>query len=99
MEQGEGVVLIASYGTFSTGVDLKRVNHIIFAESYKSEVTIRQSIGRGMRKLAGKHKVIIYDLIDDLDGYIVKHGHAREKIYKNEKFIISKHSFDLAKFM
>ncbi len=99
MEQGEGVVLIASYGTFSTGVDLKRVNHIIFAESYKSEVTIRQSIGRGMRKLAGKHKVTIYDLIDDLDGYIVKHGHAREKIYKNEKFIISKHSFDLTKFM
>jgi superfamily II DNA or RNA helicase len=75
------------------------VNHIIFAESYKSEVTIRQAIGRGMRKLAGKHEVVIYDLIDDLEGYIVKHGHAREKIYRKEKFIVSKHEFSLTKFV
>jgi superfamily II DNA or RNA helicase len=44
MEAGSGVTLVASYGTFSTGIDLKNVNHIILAESYKSEVTIRQSI-------------------------------------------------------
>jgi len=99
MEKGQGVVLIASFATFGTGIDLKNVNHIIFAESYKSEVTIRQSIGRGMRKLAGKHKVTVYDLIDDLGGYIVKHGSAREKIYLKEQFIVSKHSFDLAKFI
>ena len=99
MENGQGVVIIASYGTFSTGIDLKNVNHIIFAESYKSEITIRQSIGRGMRKLAGKHQVVVYDLIDDLDGYIVKHGQAREKIYKKEQFILSKHTFDLGKFL
>lgn len=99
MEKGDGVVLIASYGTFSTGIDLKKVNHIIFAESYKSEITIRQSIGRGMRQLAGKHEVVIYDLIDDLNGYIIKHGAAREKIYNKEKFIVSKHQFDLSKFL
>jgi hypothetical protein len=52
-----------------------------------------------MRKLAGKHEVTVYDLIDDLEGYIVKHGQAREKIYRKEKFIVSKHSFDLTKFM
>jgi superfamily II DNA or RNA helicase len=98
MEAGSGVTLVASYGTFSTGIDLKNVNHIILAESYKSEVTIRQSIGRGMRGLKGKVKVTIYDLIDDLNGYIVKHGHAREKIYVKQKFIVSKHKFDLARF-
>jgi superfamily II DNA or RNA helicase len=98
MEKGQGVVLVASYGTFSTGIDLKNVNHIIFAESYKSEITIRQSIGRGMRQLAGKHEVIVYDLVDDLNGYIVKHGAAREKIYNREKFIVSKHKFELMKF-
>ena len=97
MEAGPGVTLVASYGTFSTGIDLKNVNHIILAESYKSEVTIRQSIGRGMRGLKGKVKVTIYDLIDDLNGYIVKHGQAREKIYKSQKFIVSKHKFDLSK--
>lgn len=99
MERGEGVVICASYATFATGIDLRNLNHIIFAESYKSEVTIRQAIGRGMRKLAGKHEVAIYDLIDDLEGYIVKHGQAREKIYRKEKFIVSKHSFDLVKFI
>jgi superfamily II DNA or RNA helicase len=98
MEAQNGVTLVASYGTFSTGIDLKRVNHIILAESYKSEVTIRQSIGRGMRGLKGKVKVTIYDLIDDLNGYIVKHGQAREKIYVQEKFIVSKHTFDLSRF-
>lgn len=98
MEAQNGVTLVASYGTFSTGIDLKRVNHIILAESYKSEVTIRQSIGRGMRGLKGKVKVTIYDLIDDLNGYIVKHGQAREKIYIKEKFIVSKHRFDLSRF-
>jgi superfamily II DNA or RNA helicase len=97
MEREEGAVIVASYGTFSTGIDLKKVNSIIFAESYKSEITIRQSIGRGMRKLAGKHEVTVYDLIDDLDGYIVKHGKVREAIYLKEKFIVSKHSYDLSK--
>lgn len=98
MEKSSSVILIASYGTFSTGIDLKNVNHIIFAESYKSEITVRQSIGRGMRGLKGKVKVTIYDLIDDLKGYVVKHGLVREKIYKNEKFIVSKHNFDLTRF-
>lgn len=99
MEREDGAVIVASYGTFSTGIDLKKVNNIIFAESYKSEITIRQSIGRGMRKLAGKHEVTIYDLIDDLDGYIVKHGKAREAIYTKEKFVISKHRYDLSKLI
>lgn len=98
MEANTNVTLVASYGTFSTGIDLKNVNHIILAESYKSEVTIRQSIGRGMRNLAGKVKINIYDLIDDLHGYIIKHGNAREKIYAKQEFIVSKHRFDLTKF-
>lgn len=51
-----------------------------------------------MRGLKGKVKVTIYDLIDDLNGYIVKHGHAREKIYVKQKFILSKHKFDLSRF-
>lgn len=97
MEAGSNVALVASYATFATGIDLKNVQNIIFAESYKSEITIRQAVGRGMRKLAGKHKVTIYDLIDDLNGYIVKHGKVREKIYEKEQWIVSKHNYDLTK--
>jgi superfamily II DNA or RNA helicase len=99
MEAGSNVTLVASYATFATGIDLKNVQNIIFAESYKSEITIRQAVGRGMRKLAGKSKVTIYDLIDDLNGYIVKHGKVREKIYEKEQWIVSKHNYDLSKFL
>ena len=99
MESNAGVVLVASFGTFSTGINLKNINYIIFAESYKSEITVRQSIGRGMRKLLGKHKITILDLVDDLDGYIVKHGKKREQIYLEQEFEVSKHEFDLTKFV
>lgn len=98
MEAGEDVVLVASFGTFSTGINLKNVNYIIFVESYKSEITVRQSIGRGMRKLIGKHKITILDLIDDLGGYMIKHGNVREKIYVEQQFTVSKHQYYLKLF-
>jgi len=98
MEKNDGVVIVASYGTFSTGIDLKNVFHIIFAESTKAEITIRQSIGRGMRKLAEKNKVIIWDLVDQLNGYMVKHSEVREEIYLDQSFEVKHQEIDLAKF-
>jgi superfamily II DNA or RNA helicase len=90
MEKEEGVIIVASYGTFATGIDLKNVHHILFAESTKAEITIRQAIGRGMRYLKGKSEVIIWDIVDDLSGYSVRHSEARLKIYKEQKFEILK---------
>lgn len=97
MESKDGVVIVASFGTFSTGIDLKRVYHIVFAESTKAEITIRQSIGRGMRKLAEKTKVVIWDLVDRLDGYTVKHGKRREEIYREQGFPIKRIRVDLSR--
>lgn len=97
MEKNEGVIIVASFGTFSTGIDLKNVHHIIFAESTKAEITIRQSIGRGMRKFEEKEKVFIWDLIDDLAGYSVKHSKLREEIYIDQQFHVSKVKVDLTK--
>jgi len=88
MEEIDGSVIIASYGTFATGIDLKNVHHIIFAESTKAEITIRQAIGRGMRYLKGKDEVIIWDIVDDLSGYSIRHCQERMKIYKEPKFKI-----------
>jgi superfamily II DNA or RNA helicase len=88
MEREEGVIIVASYGTFATGIDLKNVHHIVFAESTKAEITIRQAIGRGMRYLKGKNEVIIWDVIDNLSGYSMKHSEARAKIYKEQNFEI-----------
>jgi superfamily II DNA or RNA helicase len=97
MESKEGVVIVASFGTFSTGIDLKNVHHIVFAESTKAEITIRQSIGRGMRKLAEKNQVVVWDLVDQLDGYTVKHGAKREEIYRDQQFEVSRREVDLSK--
>ncbi len=98
MEAEDNVIIVASFGTFSTGIDIKKVYHIIFAESTKAEITIRQSIGRGMRSFKNKLATYIWDIVDMLDGYMVKHSKARLKIYKEQKFEISEQKVDLTKF-
>lgn len=97
LESKDGVVIVASYGTFATGIDSKNLHHIILAESTKAEVTLRQAIGRGMRKLAEKTNVIVWDLVDQLDGYSVKHSKVRKEIYQEQKFEIAKSKVDLTK--
>jgi superfamily II DNA or RNA helicase len=97
LESKDGVVIVASYGTFATGIDSKNLHHIILAESTKAEVTLRQAIGRGMRKLAEKTKVIVWDLVDQLDGYSVKHSKVRKEIYDDQKFEVSRKKIDLTK--
>lgn len=100
METGTNKVLVASFGTFSTGVSINNLHNIILAESYKSEKIIKQSIGRIMRNHATKNDVNVYDLVDDfrlvnyslekptleskLENYLYKHGKERMKIYKSD---------------
>lgn len=91
MESGDEVVIVASYGTFSTGISIKKIHSIFFTESFKSEVIIRQSIGRGLRQHESKDKVLIIDFVDNIrtqewDNYLWKHGKVRQSIYKQEKF-------------
>ena len=101
MEAGNEVVIVASYGTFSTGISIKKIHNIFFTESFKSEVVIRQSIGRGLRQHESKSAVLIIDFVDDIrtvewDNYLYKHSKERQKIYKQEKFeySIKKVNFD-----
>jgi superfamily II DNA or RNA helicase len=101
MEAGDEVVIVASYGTFSTGISIKKIHNIFFTESFKSEVIIRQSIGRGLRQHESKDSVNIIDFVDDIrfddwENYLYRHGKARQKIYRQEKFKykIKKVSFD-----
>jgi superfamily II DNA or RNA helicase len=91
MEAGVEVVIVASYGTFSTGISINKIHNIFFTESFKSEVIIRQSIGRGLRKHKSKDSVNIIDFVDDLsspdwDNYLIRHAKARQKIYREQKF-------------
>lgn len=101
MEAGDEIVIVASFGTFSTGISIKKIHNIFFTESFKSEVIIRQSIGRGLRQHASKDKVLIVDFVDDIrtvewDNYLYKHGKVRQSIYKQEKFeyTVKKVDFD-----
>jgi superfamily II DNA or RNA helicase len=99
MEANDDVIIVASYGTFATGIDLKNVHHILFVESTKAEITIRQAVGRGMRFLIGKNVVIIWDIIDDLNGYSVRHSDVRLDIYKSQEFeILGSKRVDLSDF-
>jgi len=91
MEEGVNKVMVASFGTLSTGVSMKNIHNIFLTESYKSEVLIKQSLGRGMRLYEGKEKVNIIDFVDDFscegsDNYLMKHSNERIEIYKREKF-------------
>lgn len=91
MEAGEDVVIVASYGTFSTGISIKKIHNIFFTESFKSEVIIRQSIGRGLRQHSSKDSVNIIDFVDDLsspdwDNYLIRHAKERQRIYREQKF-------------
>ena len=91
LEEGTNKVLVASFGTLSTGVSVKNIHNIFLTESYKSEVLIKQSLGRGMRLYEGKEKVNIIDFVDDFSwkssiNYLMKHSIERIEIYKREKF-------------
>lgn len=98
-------IIIASFGVFSTGIDVNNLHYILLAESYKSEKIIKQGIGRGMRLDENKDDVTIYDLIDDFrikgfskyKNFIFKHSEQRLAIYRQEEFEVTKKVFDLAK--
>ncbi len=82
---------VASYGTFSTGINIKRLHNVIFASPSKSRVRNLQSIGRGLRKGENKSQDTLYDIADDIstdrgNNYTLNHLMERVKVYNEEKF-------------
>jgi superfamily II DNA or RNA helicase len=91
MEIEKDAIVVASYGTFSTGINIRNLHNIIFASPSKSRVRNLQSIGRGLRKSEGKEIATLYDIADDLRvkqhmNFTLKHFVERVKIYTEEKF-------------
>jgi len=87
-ETENNAVIIASYGTFSTGINIKRLHNIIFASPSKSRIRNLQSIGRVLRKGEGKDIATLYDIADDIGGqnYTLRHLNERVNIYNDENF-------------
>ena len=91
VEQESNAVIIASYGTFSTGINIKKLDNIIFASPSKSRVRNLQSIGRVLRKGGEKDVATLYDIADDIStktrqNYTLNHLVERLKIYQEENF-------------
>ena len=83
--------ILASYGVFSTGVNIKRLDNVIFASSSKSEIKVLQSIGRSLRKAEDSKEAVLYDIADDLSSgsytnYTLEHFKKRIEIYSTEQF-------------
>ena len=90
-EKEKDAIIVASYGTFSTGINIRNLHNIIFASPSKSRVRNLQSIGRGLRKGENKESATLFDIADDFrlgkyTNYTLKHFVERVKIYDEEKF-------------
>lgn len=64
-EDGDNKILVATFGTYSTGISISNLHNVFLVESYKSEIIIGQSIGRMMRTMDGKARAIVIDFVDD----------------------------------
>ncbi len=90
-ERENNAIIVASYGTFSTGINIKNLHNVIFASPSKSRIRNLQSIGRVLRKGKGKLKATLYDIADDCStktkkNYTLNHLIERIKIYNEENF-------------
>lgn len=98
MENEDGTILLATYATMSTGVNIPKLHAIILFSNSKSKIKVLQTIGRGLRRHLTKDKIILYDIIDDLsymtrngkvvENYLVKHFNERCVYYAEQEFPI-----------
>ena len=93
-------IIVASYGTFSTGINIRNLHNILFASPSKSRIRNLQSIGRGLRVGDNKTEATLFDISDDFrigkfTNYTLKHFIERLKIYDEEKFVYKIYPIEL----
>ena len=91
VDRQKNSIILASLGTFSTGINIRNIHNIIFASPSKSQIRVLQSIGRGLRKSEDGTDTKLYDIADDLHykskkNFTLLHSGERIKIYTREKF-------------
>ena len=100
MAESDDVVIVASLGVFSTGVNIRNLHNLIFAHPTKSKIKVLQSIGRVLRKSDNGQKATVFDIIDDLkyksrDNFALRHSNERFKYYTLEGFDYKINTIDL----
>ena len=99
-EKSNNAIIVASYGTFSTGINIRNLHNIIFASPSKSRIRNLQSIGRGLRLGDNKVNATLYDIADDMqykskENFTLKHFQERINIYTEEEFDYEIHNIEL----
>ena len=99
-EKSDNAIIVASYGTFSTGINIRNLHNIIFASPSKSRIRNLQSIGRGLRLKDDNGTATLYDLADDIsyngkENYTLNHFKERINIYNGEDFDYTIHNVEL----
>jgi superfamily II DNA or RNA helicase len=91
VEKQSNAIIVASLGTFSTGINIRNLHNIIFASPSKSQIKVLQSIGRGLRKSDNGQNTTLYDIADDIHwkarkNFTLLHSIERVKMYEKEQF-------------
>jgi len=91
VEKQKDAIIVASLGTFSTGINIRNLHNIIFASPSKSQIKVLQSIGRGLRQSDDGRETKLFDIADDLhwksrENYTLLHSGERVRIYEKEEF-------------
>jgi len=99
-EKENDAIIVASYGTFSTGINIRNLHNVIFASPSKSRIRNLQSIGRSLRKGDNKVEATLFDISDDLrtgkhTNFTLQHFIERIKMYEEEKFTYKFYNIEL----
>ena len=100
-EKQSDAIIVASLGTFSTGINIRNLHNIIFASPSKSQIRVLQSIGRGLRKSDDGRVTQLFDITDDLSNgssqqnFALLHSYERLKMYKAENFIYKTYKVEI----
>ena len=100
VENEKNSIIIASYGTFSTGINIRNINNIVFASPSKSKIRVLQSIGRGLRISENKNSILVFDIADDISykerrNFTLTHFTERINIYNEQQFVYEISRIDL----
>jgi len=100
VEKQKNAIIVASLGTFSTGINIRNLHNIIFASPSKSQIKVLQSIGRGLRQSDDGRTTQLFDIADDLHwkkkkNYTLLHSAERVKIYAKEQFKYDIHEISI----
>ena len=99
-EKSDNAIIVASFGTFSTGINIRNLHNIVFSSPSKSPIRVLQSIGRGLRVGDKKQSATVYDISDDLTykgkkNFTLTHFQERIELYNREGFNYEIHSVSL----